>query len=170
MTVVLVLADTHLKEGQLGRLSETVWQLADEADVILHAGDVVDATLLDALAQRATVHAVRGNNDGALAGLPDELRLDLAGVQVALIHDSGARQGRERRLFRRFPDAEVVVFGHSHQPLSEWTPQGQLLFNPGSPTQRRRAPQHTVGLLTVDEGAIVDHEIVTVTDRHGRPT
>jgi putative phosphoesterase len=162
MTVVLVLADTHLKEGQLGRLPQVVWHLADEADLILHAGDVVDGALLEALAERAPVHAVRGNNDAALAELPDEVLVDVAGVRIALTHDSGARRGREPRLFRRFPDADVVVFGHSHQPVAEWSQHGQLLFNPGSPTQRRRAPQRTVGLLTVDAGEIVDHELVVV--------
>jgi putative phosphoesterase len=167
MTVVLVLADTHLKEGQLAGLPETVWQLADEADVILHAGDVVDGALLDALAQQAPVHAVRGNNDGALGRLPDDLVLDLGGVRIALVHDSGERRGREQRMFRRFPDADAVVFGHSHQPMAAWSPQGQLLFNPGSPTQRRRAPQRTVGLLTIGAGQIVDHQIVPVADAGG---
>ena len=123
--------------------------------------------LLDALAQRAPVHAVRGNNDGALGRLPDELVLDLGGVRIALLHDSGERRGREQRMFRRFPGADAVVFGHSHQPMATWSPQGQLLFNPGSPTQRRRAPQRTVGLLTIGAGQIVDHQIVAVADRGG---
>jgi putative phosphoesterase len=163
MTVALVLADTHLRHGQLDRLSPAVWELADAADVILHAGDVVEPELLDELATRAPVHAVLGNNDRGLdALLPDRLTLELGGVEVAMVHDSGARGGRARRMDRWFPEAGVVVFGHSHDPVNERTDEGHLLFNPGSPTQRRRQPHRTVGILELDGGEVARAEIVVV--------
>ena len=159
---VLVLADTHLR-GDLGLLPPEVWDAVEASDVVLHAGDVVTADLLDALRARRPVHAVLGNNDRALAGaLPDRLELELAGVRVAMVHDAGPRGGRERRLRRWFPDAGVVVFGHSHEPVDAEGEGGQRLFNPGSAVQRRRQPRRTVGRLTLVGGAIVGHEIVPV--------
>jgi predicted phosphodiesterase len=109
------------------------------------------------------VHAVLGNNDVTLTGTLDEtLELELGGVHVAMIHDSGARVGRPARLKRRFPDAGVVVYGHSHLPEDSLGVDGQRLFNPGSPTERRRAPVHTYGQLHCDSGQIVHHAIVAV--------
>ena len=149
----LVLSDTHLSARTLDRLPEEVWQMAGEADVVLHAGDVVDAGVLGALAEHAPVHAVLGNNDHGLAGrLPEHLLLDLAGVPVAVVHDGGRPAGRPTRLRGRFPSARVVVFGHSHDPLVE-AHDGLLLLNPGSPTQRRRQPVHTVAWLEAVDGA-----------------
>jgi hypothetical protein len=152
------------------------------ADLILHAGDVCTASVLDELAVYAPVHAVLGNNDGpdvaAWAanananagdsdndndgGVPETLSLDLDGLRVAMIHDSGAATGRLRRMRRRFPDADLVVFGHSHIPLDE-SGDGLRIFNPGSPTDRRRMPQGTIGLLTVTEGRLTQARIVPVT-------
>ena len=155
-----MLSDTHIRADRDRRLPAPVWDAAERADVILHAGDVLDAGLLDALADVAPVHAVLGNNDVGLAHrLPETLELDLAGVPLAMIHDSGARKGRERRLHHRFPDARVVVFGHSHLPVDAVGEDGQRLFNPGSPTERRRAPTRTMGLATVAGGAI-DLELI----------
>src|SRR5688572_20568361 len=115
---VLVVSDTHLTKATLDRMPTEVWELAARADVVLHAGDVTDLPVLDALGERAVVHAVLGNNDRGLGGtLPLVWEAPLAGVPVAMVHDSGARAGRERRMARRFPDARVVVFGHSHDPL-----------------------------------------------------
>lgn len=160
---VLVISDTHMRPGLARDLPDVVWAAADEADVILHAGDVVTRELLDALAERAPVHAVLGNNDTALQGvLPEVLELDLAGVAVGMIHDSGPTAGRPARMRRRFPDADVVVYGHSHIPFAGEGVDGQLLFNPGSPTERRRQPHHTYGLLDLVDGEIVDHRIVVV--------
>jgi uncharacterized protein len=159
---VAVLADTHLRPG--GRwLPDAVVAHLRTADVILHAGDIVSGALLDELAGYGPTHAVLGNNDVDLVGaLPEVLELDLAGVAVAMIHDSGPRAGRAGRLRRRFPEADVVVFGHSHDPVDEPGIDGQLLFNPGSPTQRRRQPHPTMGLLTLEGGAVVDSRIVVV--------
>lgn len=150
---VLVLADTHLTAATLDRMPDEVWALATAADVVLHAGDVVDPAVLDALAARAPVHAVLGNNDVGRLDLPEELVVDLAGTRVALLHDSGPTKGRHRRLARRFPDAEVVVVGHSHAPLVAREGDGPLVVNPGSPTHRRRQPVHTVARLRLGAGA-----------------
>lgn len=160
---VLVLSDTHLGAGAVDRLPPEVWSMADQADVVLHAGDVTDDALLAALAERAEVHAVLGNNDRGLEDrLPEVLELDLAGVRVAMVHDSGPRAGRPGRMARRFPGAKVVVFGHSHDPHLEQVDGGPLLVNPGSATQRRRQPVHTVAWLELDGGEVLDARMVEV--------
>jgi putative phosphoesterase len=157
---LLVLSDTHLADD-LARLPGAVWAEVDRCDAVLHAGDVVTPHLLDALRARRPVHAVLGNNDHTLAGaLPERLELDLAGVRVAMVHDSGLRAGSEQRLRRWFPRAQVVVFGHSHEPVDAVGEDGQRLFNPGSAVQRRRQPQRTMGILELDDGDVVTHEIV----------
>ena len=156
---VAVLADTHLSDART--LPDHVWDRLAGADVILHAGDVTGGRLLDDLAAVAPLHAVLGNNDHGLEGrLPDRLEVELGGVRVAMVHDSGARTARERRMRRWFPDADVVVFGHSHDPVDDEGVDGQRLFNPGSPIQRRRQPQHTMGRLVLAGGRVVAHEIV----------
>ena len=137
---------------------------AGEADVILHAGDVTGAELLAHLATLAPTHAVLGNNDDALIGvLPEELVLDLDGLTVALVHDAGARAGRPARMARRFPAADLVVFGHSHLPEDAVADGGVRIFNPGSATQRRRAPTRTFGILDVHRGRIHDLRHVALT-------
>jgi putative phosphoesterase len=160
---VLVVSDTHLGPDTLDRMPGQVWDMAEAADVVLHAGDVVHAAVLAAFAERSPVHAVLGNNDHALRGrLPEVAQVDLDGVCVGIVHDSGSRTGRGRRLSRRFPEAHVVVFGHSHEPLVEQVEGGPLLVNPGSPTQRRRQPVHTVARLELRAGRIERAEIVEV--------
>jgi uncharacterized protein len=152
---VVVLADTHIRDGSTSGLSAAAWAHVRAADVILHAGDVVGAAFLGELRSVAPVHAVLGNNDAALAGrLPETLIVDLHGVPVAMVHDSGPRAGREARMQRRFPGARVVVFGHSHVPWNRTGLGGQLLFNPGSPTQRRAQPHRTLGLLEIGPGGV----------------
>jgi putative phosphoesterase len=152
---VLVVSDTHLTVATLDRMPAAVWSLAAAADVVLHAGDVVDPAVLAALAEHAEVHAVLGNNDRGLErALPAAWEGDLGGVPVGMVHDSGPTKGRPARMARRFPDAAVVVFGHSHDPLVEHGLEGQLLVNPGSPTQRRRQPVHTVAWLELAAGAV----------------
>jgi putative phosphoesterase len=135
------------------------------ADLILHAGDVCVPSVLDELAAYAPVKAVRGNNDGpdvAAWGAPDTLEFELAGLPVAMVHDSGPAARRTARMKRRFPGAELVVFGHSHIPLDE-TGDGVRIFNPGSPTDRRRQPHGTIGLLRVEDARIIEARIVPVT-------
>jgi putative phosphoesterase len=137
----------------------------DGVDAILHAGDVCTAAVLDELGQWAPVHAVLGNNDGedvAAWGAPEVLRLTLDGLRVAMLHDSGPAAGRGQRLRRRFPDADLVVFGHSHIPWNE-TVDGQRAFNPGSPTDRRRQPQGTMGELVIERGRLLGADIIPVT-------
>lgn len=169
---VVVLADTHMRTGSSRRLPERARVALTRADVILHAGDLVDPGVLEELASYAPVHAVLGNNDRALVGiLPQTLEVALAGVRIAMIHDSGPRRGRGARLHRLFPDADIVVFGHSHVPVNEPGVAGQLLFNPGSPTERRRQPHHTIGILELEDGELVDHRIEIVSESGtGSPT
>jgi uncharacterized protein len=134
------------------------------ADLIMHAGDVCTATVLDELAAYAPVRVVRGNNDGqdvADWGAPDTLEIDIAGLPVAMVHDSGQATGRMARMRRRFPGARLVVFGHSHIPLDQ-AGDGLRIFNPGSPTDRRRQPHGTLGLLEIVDGGLVGARIIPV--------
>ena len=163
MVHVVVVSDTHIRRGSRRRLPDAAYSHLEQADVILHAGDIVVSDVLDELGGFAPVHAVLGNNDTELTGLlPETLVLDLEGVRVAMVHDSGSSSGRAGRLKRRFPDADVVVFGHSHIPWDQEGVDGQLLFNPGSPTERRAQPNHTLGTLDLDEGRVVHHAIHVV--------
>ena len=161
---VAVLADTHAPRRWKSCPPQVAAHLRG-ADLILHAGDVCTAAVLDELAAYAPVRAVRGNNDGpdvAAWGAPDTLGLDLDGVAVAMIHDSGPATGRPARLRRRFPVADLVIFGHSHIPLDH-TEHGQRIFNPGSPTDRRRQPRGTLGLLEIAGGRLTSAQILPVT-------
>ncbi|WP_345361170.1 metallophosphoesterase family protein [Actinoallomurus liliacearum] len=161
---VVALADTHAPRRWRGCPPAVAAHLRD-ADLILHAGDVCVPSVLDELAGYAPVRVVRGNNDGvdvAEWGAPEVLELELAGLPVGVIHDSGPAKGRLRRMRRRFPEARLVVFGHSHIPLDE-SGEGLRIFNPGSPTDRRRQPHGTIGLLDIDEGRLLDARIVPVT-------
>ncbi len=160
---VVVLADTHIRRGGRRRLPDSVYDLLHDAEAILHAGDVLVADVLDELAGFAPVFAVLGNNDIELGGLlPEERTEELAGVKVGMIHDSGPTAGRPGRMRRRFPDADLVVYGHSHIPHDGPGLDGQWLFNPGSPTDRRAQPNHTVGILELEDGRIAHHEIRVV--------
>jgi uncharacterized protein len=155
-THVVVLSDTHIRRGGKRRLPDAAYAHLDGADVILHAGDIVVGEVLDELRGFAPVHAVLGNNDHELVGvLPETQSLVLDGVHIAMIHDSGPSTGRAGRMRRRFPDADVVVFGHSHIPWDDAGVDGQRLFNPGSPTERRSQPNHTLGTLDLDGGRVV---------------
>jgi putative phosphoesterase len=161
---VVVLSDTHAPRRWRSCPPRVVEHLRS-ADLILHAGDVCTADVLAELAAYAPVRAVLGNNDGpdiADWGAPDRLELELGGLPVAMVHDSGPAAGRTRRMRRWFPEADLVVFGHSHIPLDE-TGDGIRIFNPGSPTDRRRQPHGTVGLLTIERGTLLEAHIVAVT-------
>jgi uncharacterized protein len=161
---VAVLSDTHAPR-RWKACPPAVAARLEGVDLILHAGDVCTPNVLDELSAWAPVHAVRGNNDGADVaawGAPDVAHLELDGVGVAMIHDSGAADGRARRLRRMFPEAALVVFGHSHIPLNE-IHDGQRIFNPGSPTDRRRQPRGTMGLIEISGEQVVSAEIVPVT-------
>jgi putative phosphoesterase len=160
---VIVLSDSHLKAG-FAAIGMQVLHAVHEADVVLHAGDITSRQALAELERITETYAVLGNNDLDLVGvLPESRLVELEGVHVALVHDSGARKGREARLHRRFPDADVVVFGHSHIPIDEFGQEGQLLFNPGSATQRRAQPHRTFGRLHLSGGRVRGHSIERVT-------
>lgn len=162
MTRVVVLADTHIRRGGRRQLPPGAYAQLEHADLILHAGDLVVDDVLDDLRRFAPVQAVLGNNDLDLVGLlPESLSLRIEEVPVSMVHDSGPAAGRAGRLRRRFPDAAVVVFGHSHIPWNQPGIDGQLLFNPGSATERRGQPHHTVGVLDV-AGDRVTAEVVAV--------
>jgi uncharacterized protein len=160
---VMVLSDTHAPRRWKSCPAAVAARLRG-TDLILHAGDVCTAAVLDELGAYAPVRAVLGNNDGpdvAAWGAPPTLALDLDGLPVAMIHDSGARQGRLGRMRRLFPAARLVVFGHSHIPLDE--SDGEVrIFNPGSPTDRRRQPRGTMGVLRIEDGRLLAAEIVPV--------
>ena len=154
-----MLSDSHLTKGIDGVGAQVLGALS-RADVVLHAGDVTSRKALAELEDLAPTYAVLGNNDRDLSEvLPESRLLELGGVRIAMVHDSGARAGRPRRLHRRFPDADLVVFGHSHVPVDEVGELGQLLFNPGSPTQRRSQPHRTFGRLLLDGGRVLRREI-----------
>jgi uncharacterized protein len=158
--LIAILADTHLPRGRR-RLSEQCLAYLRSAELILHAGDLTSVSTLDELtALGPPVVAVHGNVDeGALVErLPAQLELEVDGLRLGLTHDAGAARGRLARLRRRFPGADAVVFGHSHIPLLE-AGDGFQIFNPGSPTDRRRQPRHTMGLARVENGAL-DFELV----------
>jgi uncharacterized protein len=166
------LSDTHLRAGRPRRLPDVVWAAIADCQLVLHAGDVVDTSLLDALdEQHVPYRAVLGNNDFTLRDtLPERLQFAIEEVRVAMVHDSGTTKGRAARLRRWFPDAQIVVFGHSHTPVNEWH-DGQLLFNPGSPTERRREPLHTFGVIELGAGRVQRNEIVSFDgDRAIKPT
>ena len=158
---VVVLSDTHSPRFWKG-LPDAVARHLEGADLIVHAGDVCTADVLTALEQWAPVRAVMGNNDlpeVAQWGAPETLEMELAGLQVAMIHDSGPAAGRAARLRRRFPDAELVVFGHSHIPM-DLTESGLRIVNPGSPTDKRRQPHRTLGVLQIDDGRLESVDIL----------
>src|SRR6266508_6157820 len=141
MRLVLT-ADTHVPKRARG-LPPRLWADVAAADVVIHAGDWVDAALLDAMETLARrLIGVYGNNDGPAlrARLPKIARADLGGVRFAVIHETGPATGREARCAEQFPDADILVFGHSHIPWDTTTPSGLRLLNPGSPTDRRRHP------------------------------
>jgi putative phosphoesterase len=161
---VAVLSDTHGPRYWRTCPPAVAARLGD-VDLILHAGDVCVPAVLDELSAFAPVRVVLGNNDGvdvAHWGATPTLELTIQGLTVAMIHDSGAAQGRGARLRRMFPDAGLVVFGHSHIPWDE-TYAGQRSFNPGSPTNRRAQPRGTMGMFDIVDGELRSAEVIPVT-------
>lgn len=162
LTRVAVIADTHLPRGAR-RLPEECLARLGEADLILHAGDFVAANVLDELRRLAPVEAVHGNMDSPelQAALPERRVLTVEGVRIGLVHIPGRRTGREERLATWFPGCAVVVYGHTHLPELVQH-RGIWIVNPGSPTERRRAPAHSMALLDVD-GADVRVSLLSLT-------
>jgi uncharacterized protein len=160
--IVAVISDTHMPRGSR-RLPEACVERIAGADLLLHAGDLMTAEVLrDLEAIGPPVAAVHGNMDSAelRRRLPAERIVEAGGARIAMVHDAGPRAGRLDRMRRRFGDgADAVVFGHSHLPLHERAPDGFQIFNPGSPTERRRAPSHTMGMARIESGR-VDFELI----------
>jgi uncharacterized protein len=148
--LAVVIADTHIPR-RAKALPEGLVPYLERADLVLHVGDLMDPALLEELAAYAPVEAVRGNLDPE--GLPVTREFEFGGARISMVHDSGTRRARRARLRRRFPNARVVVFGHSHIPFLE-DEEGLMLLNPGSPTDRRRQPRHTFALLRAEGGEV----------------
>ncbi|MCQ4080026.1 metallophosphoesterase [Streptomyces sp. RB6PN25] len=139
---LLLISDTHVPKRARG-LPEQLWREVEAADVVIHAGDWVDAGFLTGLERRSRrLVGVFGNNDGPelRSRLPEVARVELGGLRLAVVHETGPAKGRAARCAREYPDADVLVFGHSHIPWDEVAPGGLRLLNPGSPTDRRRQP------------------------------
>lgn len=152
--MIAVLADTHMPKGGR-RLPERAVELLRGVEATLHAGDFFAISVLEEINAicPGPIHAVHGNVDeGELrTALPETLEVEFDGARIAMVHDAGPAKGRVGRMRARFPDADAVVFGHSHLPLHE-EEDGFQIFNPGSPTERRRAPRHSMGLLRIERG------------------
>jgi uncharacterized protein len=158
---LLLLADTHVPK-RARDLPDQVWQEVDRADVVVHAGDWVSAALLDDLEQRAaSVVGVYGNNDGPplRKRLPEVARVELGGLRMAVVHETGDAAGRERRCQELYRGDDVLVFGHSHIPWDTTTPSGLRLLNPGSPTDRRRQPYCTYLTAALSDGQLQDVQL-----------
>jgi putative phosphoesterase len=145
---LLLISDTHVPK-RARDLPDEVWAAVDRADVVIHAGDWVEVGLLErleaALRPGQRLVGVVGNNDGPdlRARLPELAEVELDGLRVAVVHETGPAAGRATRCVARYPDIDVLVFGHSHVPWDTTTDTGLRLLNPGSPTDRRRQPHHT---------------------------
>jgi uncharacterized protein len=159
-TRLLIIADTHVPR-RARDLPPGVWDEVVRADVVVHAGDWVDVGLLDALQAAAPrVVGVWGNNDGPdlRARLPEVARVEIDGLRLGVVHETGAAAGREQRMDRAHPGLDVLVFGHSHIPWDTTTPRGLRLLNPGSPTDRRRQPAGTYLTARAHDRAL--HDVV----------
>jgi uncharacterized protein len=162
--LLAIIADTHLPRGPK-RLPSGCVERLEEADLIVHAGDFSSLAVLQALQTVGPVAAVHGNVDDheLRRRLPPARVVEADGARIGLVHDAGPAGGRLQRMRRRFPGVDAVVFGHSHLPVHERAAGGRngrfQIFNPGSPTERRTAPHHTMGLARVDGGS-VEFELV----------
>ncbi|WP_067279776.1 metallophosphoesterase family protein [Streptomyces jeddahensis] len=166
---LLIMSDTHLPRRARELPAELLAELP-HADVVIHAGDWVDTATLDLLESRARrVIGVYGNNDGPelRARLPEVARAELGGLRFGVVHETGSAQGRERRCRERFPDLDVLVFGHSHIPWDTTAPGGLRLLNPGSPTDRRRQPHCTYMTAVVEKGRLTDVHLHRLPPRTG---
>jgi uncharacterized protein len=153
---VVLISDTHVPK-RARDLPHSLWTAIEAADVVVHAGDWVDVGLLDRIEQRARrLVGVYGNNDhGPLRErLPEVARAEIGGVRFAVVHETGDARGRERRCAARFPDVDVLVFGHSHIPWDTTADTGLRLLNPGSPTDRRRQPNGTYLTAVAADGRL----------------
>lgn len=161
---LLLISDTHVPK-RARMLPPAVLEAVDAADVVIHAGDWVDAATLDLLEQRSRrLVGVYGNNDGPELRdrLPEVARVEVGGARFAVVHETGPATGREARADAAYPDADVLVFGHSHIPWDTVSPAGLRLLNPGSPTDRRRQPVCTFMTAEVADGRLTDVTLVPI--------
>jgi putative phosphoesterase len=166
------MSDTHLPQ-RAKALPQELLEQVPLADVVIHAGDWVDTATLDLLEARSRrLIGVYGNNDGAAlrARLPEVARVELGGLRFAVVHETGASRGRERRCAERFPDVDVLVFGHSHMPWDSAAEGGLRLLNPGSPTDRRRELYCTYMTTEVLSGRLTGVELHRLPRRTARPS
>jgi uncharacterized protein len=164
---LLLISDTHVPK-RARDLPARVWEEVGRADVVLHAGDWVEPSLLDVLEARARrLVACWGNNDGPelRRRLPERADVTLGGLRFTVVHETGAATGREARMADLYPDTDVLVFGHSHIPWDTTAKTGLRLLNPGSPTDRRRQPYCTYMTATVANGALSD-VVLHALDKH----
>ena len=155
--IVSVISDTHIpRRGK--DIPQKAYEIIDRSDLLIHAGDILSTDFLGNLSRRVETRAVLGNNDEPM-DLPLTLEFELEGVNLAVIHDSGQKKGRRDRMRNRFPSARIIIYGHSHEPECS-DEDGLLMFNPGSPTDRRRQPYHTMGLLEIENGEISGEIII----------
>jgi uncharacterized protein len=155
---LVLMSDTHVPK-RARDLPAELWAAVDTADVVIHAGDWVDVPLLDSLeARSARLIGCYGNNDGPALRrrLPEVARAELDGVRLAVVHETGPATSREVRCAARFPDTDLLVFGHSHIPWDTTATTGLRLLNPGSPTDRRRQPFATFMTATIANGRLGD--------------
>jgi uncharacterized protein len=170
---LVLTADTHVPRRAVD-LPTALWSEIEAADVVVHAGDWVDVSLLDDLEARLrpdqVLVACYGNNDGPAlrARLPEVGRTELEGLRLAVVHETGPATGRAQRCAEAYPDADVLVFGHSHIPWDSTTSTGLRLLNPGSPTDRRRQPHHTYLTAVADRGRLSDVQLHRLPPRHDR--
>lgn len=163
-TRLLLISDTHVP-ARAKRLPDQVWRAVDGVDVVIHAGDWIDLATLDALEARAArLVGVWGNNDGPAlrSRLPEVAHVELDGVRLGVVHETGPAKGREARMDAEHEGVDVLVFGHSHIPWDTVTPRGIRLLNPGSPTDRRRQPRCTMMTAVADAGSLAEVELVSV--------
>ena len=161
--MIAIVSDTHLPRGAR-RIPDACLEHLRAAELILHAGDIAARPALRELeAMGGVVLAVAGNVDepSLRRELPSQRVVEHAGARIGMVHDAGARSGRLARLRRRFPDCDAVVFGHSHIPVLERADDGFTIVNPGSPTERRRAPTHTMALARAGPGRL-DVQLVSL--------
>jgi putative phosphoesterase len=167
VTRLVITSDTHVP-ARARDLPGALWSAIADADLVIHAGDWVEADLLDRMAARSRMLlGVYGNNDGdALRQrLPEVAWLTVDGVRFAVVHETGPATGREARCAARFPGVDVLVFGHSHIPWDTVSGNGMRLLNPGSPTDRRRQPVATYLTARVSDGTVTDVTLVPVAPR-----
>jgi putative phosphoesterase len=153
--LIAIISDTHLPKGNR-RLPDACVERLGQADLIIHAGDLTSLSVLTELQSYSQVIAVQGNVDDfeVRQALPARATVEAQGATLAVIHDAGSARGRVERMRATFPTADAVVFGHSHLPLHERAEDGFQIFNPGSPTERRRAPWPSMGIANVRNGQI----------------